>query len=108
MSHTVSFDLFPGQPILTRCHLTYESDQVLDTQLLERLIRTILMLATVLWLRGDDCALNQEQNLTVIREFFEAENDQVMLHLLRPFNRLLIQNDRYRMDYENNMVIQLE
>ena len=108
MSHTVSFDLFPCHPILTRCHITYKSEQVLESALLEKLARYILASATELWLRGNDQALDQEQNLYFMKEYLARQNETELAEMLDPFKSLLIQNDYFLCDNENNIVIQLE
>ena len=108
MFHTVSFDLFPGFPIYTRCHFMYTGPNVYEIEQAEKLARIIVTQATLFWLQGNDMALDEEQNLCLLRQKLAEDNDQELLDLISGYQTLSISNDSRRIDSENIIFIQLE
>ena len=74
----------------------------------ERLARIIITHATLFWLQGNDMALDEEQNLVLLRQKLADNNEQELLDLLHQYQSLSISNEPRRFDTDNIILIQLE
>ena len=86
----------------------YKSQTVIENNQAEKLARTIITNATLFWLQGNDKALDEEQNLVLLRQKLADDNEQELLDLLHQYQTLTISNDLKRFDSDNIIYIQLE
>ena len=86
----------------------YKSQTVIENNQAEKLARTIITNATLFWLQGNDMALDEEQNLVLLRQKLADDNEQELLDLLHQYQTLTISNDLKRFDSDNIIYIQLE
>ena len=69
------------------------SETVIPNPIIEKLARSILTNATVLWLQGSEQCLDTELNLNTLKTVLIEQNEQELASWLDPFTNLTMHND---------------
>ena len=93
MSHCYRFNIFPRTPVVSHCTFCYVSETVIPNPIIEKLARSILTNATVLWLQGSEQCLDTELNLNTLKTVLIEQNEQELASWLDPFTNLTMHND---------------
>ena len=93
MSHCYRFTIFPRTAIGSHCTFSYKSEFVIPNAIIEKIARSILTNATVLWLKGNEQCLDAALNLTTLKSVLIDQNEQELADWLDPFTTLTMHND---------------
>ena len=109
MRHTYHFNIFPRSEVVSYCIFSYASEQVIPNDAIEKIARSILTHAKLLWLQGQEQCLNTRLNLETLKSVLKDQEDNALLEWLAPFETLLIHNDKDFPSPDNaTIVIKLE
>ena len=93
VQHTFAFYPYPKNILLTRCAIMYNSEEIIDSDILMHLYYQLEECAVTLWRHENNCGLDPEWNKELFQHLLMSKAEHTLVDLLRSYTAMEMQND---------------